>query len=283
MNSINPKVSVVLNAYRRRRNLPNQVQAVLSQTVEVQEILIWENGRDRDSEGPLRVPEATYIASSTQNLGVWARFTFALNAKGDFLWILDDDTIPGPRWLESALGTFQSSPGVIGSRGLIFRSDRSYLGYREVGPNFPNSETTQVDLLGHNWVFPRKWLAYFFAEYGNRFDNPLAGEDIHLSYSVQKHLGLGCFVPPHLPEKMEHWGELVEKSLYSGRDAAAISADLVSLKKFEKAFRHYVSLGFTPLAVGQATAKDKALGLTLGRFPILATKFARLLGKGTRS
>ena len=241
-------VTAVLTAYRRRSNLPLQLAAIENQSHPVNSVMIWENGPGDHIE--VDSPIKTMIASSSTNLGVWSRFVFALNADSDFVWIIDDDTIPGTRWLENALTTFGKQPGLIGSRGLRFHSKQSYLLYDEFGPNNPSSEAKQVDIVGHNWILPRDWLAFFFLEFPNKFPNNLAGEDIHLSYAIQKHLNLGTFVPPHPVDQQEVWGELEHLSKFSGRDQNAISSNRSSLKKFEDAFSHYIKLGFTPLVKG---------------------------------
>jgi len=268
-----PTVTAVLTAFNRRSNLDRQIKAIQHQSHKVEKIFVWVNG----SGDPLSrfAQENAMICESNFNFGVWARFAHALNADTEFVWIVDDDTIPGPGWLESALATFAESPGVIGSRGLRFHSKRSYLLYDEVGPNNPNLGTERVDIVGHNWIFPTEWLSVFFQEFPNRFPNKLAGEDIHLSYAVQKHLQLGTYVPPHHPENRDSWGELEELSLFSGTDVHAISKDLSSLRKFENAYAHYVKRGFRPLA--EAGYIEELKGSIISRWPRFILRLAKAL------
>jgi hypothetical protein len=276
MNTSSPTVSAVLTAYRRRDNLQRQIDAVRGQTHPVAEVLIWENGTD--AYHPLEVSNVDLLGSSSKNLGVWARFIFALNARADFVWILDDDTVPGSGWLRNALDTYEATPGIVGSRGLRFKTSRSYLIYDEFGPNNPSNVSTEVDLLGHNWIFPTVWLSHFFAEFGNRFDHPTAGEDLHLSFAVQKHLGLRCYVPPHPPENQSIWGEVKNLSIYSGLDDAGISSSPESLVKFEQAFRHYVKKGFSPICGKEVEMNAELLGMLVGRAPLLTSRIAKALG-----
>jgi glycosyltransferase involved in cell wall biosynthesis len=271
----NPTVAVVLNVYKRGENFQNQLRAINNQTTKVDEVLVWENGNDR---ADLSNMEDIQLARSNSNLGVWSRFAFALNASTDFIWLIDDDTIPGARWLENALETFRSHPGVIGSRGLRFRSRDAYLLYDEFGPNFPNDQVMEVDIVGHNWIVPRKWLGFFWAEYEGKFDSHLAGEDIHISFAVQKHLGLGTFVPPHPEDSQEFWGEVRSESEIDGTDSAAISRSPKSLRRFESAYSHYLGLGFT--IVNERTSETGVVASKLvykaaGRFPRMALAFAR--------
>jgi len=267
-------VSVVMNVFKRGRNFADQLRAIQTQTHKVEEILVWENGED--TAGPI---ESCTIIRSSANLGVWARFSAALNTSSDFVWLIDDDTIPGPFWLENALSTFKASPGVIGSRGLRFRSQHSYTLYDEFGPNSPSSEIQAVDIVGHNWIFPRQWLGLFWSEYANKFDSPVAGEDIHLSFAVKKHLGLQTFVPPHPAHDTSGWGELPDTK-FSGRGSESISQDPKSMLRFEKAFAHYIDIGFSPLCM----STGRELGFTkeleakfIARFPRTIQSLAEFL------
>ena len=272
-------VTVILNVFRRGKNLENQVKAIENQSHKVSEILIWENGEDKTPED---ITGWTHLSRSSKNLGVWARFAFALNAQSDFIWMIDDDTIPGSRWLENALATFATAPGVIGSRGLIFRSKYSYTLYDEVGPNSPSNSIEAADIVGHNWVFPRVWLGYFWAEYPSRFPGELAGEDIHLSFAIKKHLGLGTFVPPHPPDKKELWGEIRDEdnTQFDGRDTAAISQHPDSMKRFELAYRHYIRRGFTPISAKVKSGNNLFTDIAakgIAKFPFAAQRIAGAL------
>ena len=280
-------VSVIMNVFRRGSNFDDQIAAIKSQTHRVSEILVWENGSDR-SGFENSEDQSVWGARASKNLGVWARFAFALNTKSEFVWVIDDDSIPGPRWLESVLSEFSKSPGVYGSRGLRFYGTSSYSLYEEYGALRNSSITEQVDIVGHNWVFPRDWLQYFWAEYGNAFPSDLAGEDIHLSYAVQKHLGLGTFVPPHPPSNLEVWGEVPNVAKLDGASNEAISKQPRSLKRFESAYSHYISLGFKPMidqsekqVISRLVYEAQAVGLRSA--PHLIHKLARALKITKRS
>ncbi len=269
-------VSVVLNVFRRSANYEAQLAAIKAQTHPVSEILVWENGNE---SVPLET--ASVHARSSKNLGVWARFAFALNATSEFIWMIDDDSIPGPHWLQNALETHRMTGGLIGSRGLRFRTTDSYTLYDEFGPNNPNSEIVEVDIVGHNWVFPRPWLGQFWSAYPGRFDNPLAGEDIHLSFIAQTLCGAGTFVPPHPPSRREVWGEQPAEEAQFGRDESAISKNLASMTKFENAYQHYLRNGFMPLCIRDSQLApggvDRLSAMALRRAPRLAHNLAKWL------
>lgn len=240
-----PTISVVLNVYRRSSNFGKQLAAINNQSIKPIEILVWENGTE---SVPDEFRDQVTIARSSRNLGVWARFAFALNAKGDYVCILDDDTIPGKRWLENCYRTMLATPGLLGTRGLIFENPSAYSMHRDIGVYGPNETTQPVDIVGHSWFFKASWLSCFWSEYENRFAEDLAGEDIHFSYAIQKNMGLPTLVPPHPKEDLSLWGSNPDLAFKLGTGEESISRSGKSLKRFESALQHYRTLGFKAIA-----------------------------------
>lgn len=278
-------VSVVLNVFRRSKHFPAQLKAIQEQSVRPREILVWENGEEGVPED---LREFVTVARASRNFGVWARFAYALNATGEFICVIDDDTIPGKDWLKNCLTTFAQTPGLLGTRGLTFESSNNYSINRESGVYGANEQTTQVDIVGHSWFFRREWLAAYWAEYSTRFDNPLAGEDIHFSYAIQKHHSLPTLVPPHRLSNPDEWGSDPRFAREIGEETVAISKGAKAMQAFEAALQHYRRNGFVTLA---ETGRRKLLPTSkyspwvyvfASRFPNLShhlgrTRFVRLL------
>jgi glycosyltransferase involved in cell wall biosynthesis len=238
------EVSVVLNVFQRSQHFERQLNALLNQSVKPHEILVWENGAETVPEHLLNLVTVT---RASKNFGVWARFAHALNATGEFVCVIDDDTIPGSDWLRNCLNTMSQTPGLLGTRGLAFESPKNYSINAEAGVYGPNEQTAQVDIVGHSWFFRREWLSAYWAEYGSKFNNPLAGEDIHFSYAIQKHLGLPTLVPPHRVSHPEEWGSDPRFAREIGEEGVAISKSLNAMQTFEDALQHYRKLGFKTL------------------------------------
>lgn len=241
-----PNVTAVLNVYRRPEMLQVQIDALSAQSRRPDEILIWVNG----SFVPRISSEIPYrLGGSGQNEGVWARFRFAQEAKTDFVCVLDDDTIPGSRWLENCLSTFNNHPGLIGTRGLRFGTRRHYAGAIDVGWRNPNSTATRVDIAGHSWFFPTDWLHDFWECEIQYTGSPLVGEDIHFSFVVQRLRNLPTVVPPHPKGALDLWGS---HPLYgwSTQDERAISHQSDAANLFQEAISFYVDNGFR---IGQYT------------------------------
>ena len=240
-----PEISVVLNVFKRSKYFELQLNSIQKQSIKPFEILVWENGEEFV---PQKFRNDLIISRSNYNFGVWARFAFALNAKGKYICIFDDDTIPGSEWLENCYKTISKTPGLLGTRGIIFDNPLAYSLYREVGLYGNNESTSQVDIVGHSWFFKKEWLSAYWSELTNRFQHSLAGEDIHFSYVMQKSFGLPTLVPPHPKNQPKMWGSNLDIAPRLGGGPESISSSMESLKRFENALQHYRKLGFTVLS-----------------------------------
>lgn len=245
-------LTVVLNGYKRN-NLKEQVSAIKNQTVSVEEIFYWQN----TSPG-FKYDEDTYCnlnsALSNYNYGVWARFAYALNSKTDYVCILDDDTIPGPKWLENCLDTHKKYPGLLGGIGLRFKNENYELDIDDNGKytrygwdNNPqcvgnNMDTVEVDIVGHSWFFSRDLLSVFWRELPEKHWSMLCGEDIHFSYMIQKYTNLKTYVPPHPPNEKSMWSSL--KAIEYGADQHATAYLTLQSGEMKRYLKHCVDSGF---------------------------------------
>jgi len=220
-------ITVILNGYKRPENLNEQLEAIKNQTVKADEILFWYNNPgDNDL---INYDIGTEIAGAycNYNFGVWARFAFAFMAKGDYVCIFDDDTIPGKKWLENCMNTMKTHEGLLGTVGLVYpkplppEQSSYYEPYVRVGwPDGGNiEETMEVDLVGHSWFFKKEWLSYMWREQPDPKYNT-CGEDMHFSYMLQKYAGIKTFVPPHPIADVELWGST--KGPTYGGDSASL-------------------------------------------------------------
>jgi hypothetical protein len=240
-------VTVILNGYKRPHVLSKQIESIKNQTLKPKEILFWQNFGD--SFDPELINQTTH-ASCNKNLGVWARFAFALNAKTKYVCVFDDDTIPGKMWLENCLNTIQTHNGLLGTIGVKFHTKEAYWPATRVGWDRPNNETEQVDIVGHSWFFEREWLSYFWRELPEINQSSLVGEDIHFSYVLQKYAGINTYVPPHPAENIDLWGSIPEYAWKLGTDSNAISMDNSNMNLMSDTFKNYVNKGFKTIYNG---------------------------------
>ncbi len=125
----------------------------------------------------------------------YGRFAFAMMSQAEFLAAFDNDTIPGTHWLRNCVDAFRDRPALLGSIGVTMEQSDRYApntrtGWIGEGP----TQNQEVDLAGHAWFLPRDWLRYFWYEKPSTF---LTGEDMHMSFSFQKHLGVPTVIPAH--------------------------------------------------------------------------------------
>lgn len=271
-------ITVLLNAYKRTEYLERQLDAIANQTIKPSRILVWQNA---GSVVPDCLKARVTFAECNENLGVWARFAYALNADTEYICAFDDDTIPGPRWFENCLKTMENHEGLLGTRGLRFMSPQRYHPFQACGWDAPNEAVEQVDIVGHAWFFKREWLAAFWRELPPPDASKIAGEDIHFSYALQKYLGLGTYVPPHPVGEPDLWGSLPEYGKKLGMNEAAISSNRDSLLRFDTALNYYTKRGFQlylsaeerraegGLVIGSGVRTNRRLRQLVERHPFL--------------
>jgi hypothetical protein len=210
-----------------------------SQTIKPNEILFWQNNFNNISfDSSIKNKCKSFIGNA--NLGVWARFSLALNCKSKYICIFDDDTTPGNRFLENCLNSYKQKPGLYGTIGLIYKSEETYYGAQRVGwDGINNEEITQVDIVGHAWFFEREMLSAFWRELPTEKDF-YVGEDMHFSFMIQKYTDLKTFIPPHPVNNKSLWGSL--KGFEYGGDAHATANFAVPI--MDEYFKRCISQGF---------------------------------------
>lgn len=241
-------ITAILTVYKRPYSLIEQLQAVQSQSIIPDKIIIWKNSVE-GVELPV-IPDnlmknVTIINSST-NYGVWARFSVALLANTEFIAIFDDDTIPQHNWFKNCLDTMKVKEGLLGSIGLRFDSGCEYIhSGKKFGWDGPNNEIEEVDIVGHAWFFKRVWLSYlwnFIPDYDKYLK---CGEDIAFSYMLQR-VGIKTYVPPHPINDISMYGSNPNIARKYGNDPnAAIYLTPGMMGNFGIVLKHFiVDLGF---------------------------------------
>lgn len=234
-------ITVVLNGFKRSSHFGNQLDAIKRQTVQPDEILLWQNAGEEFNPD---LTNQTIHASCNKNLGVWARFAYALNAKTEYICVFDDDTIPGNRWLENCLNTIKTHDGLLGTIGVRFNTEQGYSPHTRVGWANPNDKVEEVDIVGHAWFFRREWLSTFWRELPDMDHSPLVGEDMHFSYTLQKYLNKKTYVPPHPTNDMSLWGSFPMTAWQIGQDKSAISMNMSHLSTMSDTYVSYIKKGF---------------------------------------
>lgn len=270
-------ITVVLNAFKRQHYLKQQIDCVLSQSIPPERVLVWNNGDALDLHD---YGDKVMVANNSENIGVWSRFAYALNAETEYVCVLDDDTFPAVRFFESCLLQMAQKPALLGARGLHFLSSKRYHPFVSFGWDSPNEKAELVDIVGHAWFFRREWLSVFWRELPPIGTSRLVGEDMHFSFMLQKYYDIPTIVPPHPKLDPTIWGSSPEIALKLGSAKEAISMAVDAQNKFDIALRYCTSNGFR-LVKDNPGSESKGLvigpGVTrISLFKRLSAKYPRL-------
>ena len=220
-------ITVILNAYRRPYNLKMQIEAIRNQTKTPKQIWLWVNAHEDNKDFDFTSLDVDRVFHNDFNWKFYGRFAAALLVDTEFVAIFDDDTVPGTKWFDNCLNTMSQTEGILGSAGVILKGSQ-YVQHDRCGWPTHNSETTEVDLVGHAWFFKREWLQYLWREKPTTWHN---GEDIQFSYLAQKYAGIKTYCPPHPAQDVEMHGSVLGNEL--GIDNKATSTNsAVSHKQF---------------------------------------------------
>ena len=244
-------ITVVLSAYKRIKNLEQQLKAIENQTIKPAEIILFqdkiEDGEEETISSSIQ-QRINKTEKSEKNVGCWGRFIFAKQASSELICIFDDDTIPGESWLENCFCEMQKKEGLYGTIGIIMKKPKTYPSKQmiRIGWDSSNKKTTQVDFVGHSWFFKKKWLDGFFESTKDLQELKIAGEDMGFSAHLQKK-GIKTFVPPHPLKNRNLWGSIPEIATKLGTENSAISSSESNLNKMTLAMNKILNNGFIPL------------------------------------
>ena len=248
---MNKDVTVILSGYRRPQNLKLQMEALDGQTVRPTNIFYWHTnypGLEYDFQ---TIQNRCISGYASHNFGVWGRFTYALNARTNYVCVIDDDTIPGSHWLENCINTYEKHPGVLSTVGIVFdipkESDElTFKWLTRIGWDRPNLIPEQVDMGCHSWFFHRDILSSFWREIPPLGFSYNVGEDMHISYTLQKYTPYKTWIPPHPPDRKELWGSLRAWEL--GCTPEAVSSNGENHRKMAEYLLYLRKKGFSLMA-----------------------------------
>ncbi|OIT02032.1 PREDICTED: uncharacterized protein LOC109226835 [Nicotiana attenuata] len=242
-----PKITVILNHFKRK-TLCAQLDSLLGQTLPFHHVWVLSFGSP--NEQSLKNIVDRYndsrisFISSSYDFKYYGRFQLALQTEADLVYILDDDMIPGKKMLQilaHVAGTDKYKNSVLGSIGRILpfrQKDSSFPSYRmfrskEAGLYLPDpaynitvDKIVQVDFLSSSWFMSAELVKTLFIETPFTF---MTGEDLHLSYQLQKYRNAGSFVLPVDPNDKETWGDSEHRLAYVS-ETTVIFKDVVQVR-----------------------------------------------------
>lgn len=243
MDASTESITVILNCYKRPKYLEEQLRAIRAQTVKPLNIWLWINSCKENKKFNPHYLGFERIFKSTENCKYHARFAIGLLADTDYVAFFDDDTIPADMWFKNCLDTMEETPGILGGAGCILDS-RQYVHHQRIGWPSRNTQTTEVDLVGHAWFMKREHLNYMWRETPFTLEN---GEDIQLGALAKIHGGVRSYCPPHSVDKPRYTSSLRAEE-YGNDDKASSNGSLMPIPEFYKqrddCISHYIDLGW---------------------------------------
>lgn len=209
-------ITVILNCYKRRGYLEEQIAAIRAQTMGGDsDIWIWHNKPEDGAVSPLPPDPKIKNIVCDHNFKFHGRFALGLLAQTEYVAYFDDDTIPACKWFENCL-RYADEDVILGGSGVIYRSHR-YTPNQKVGWNgIQSTELVDVDLVGHAWFFKRSILKHMWVREPVSWDT---GEDIQFSAFAHMDEGIKTAVPPHPSHDRDLWCST--KGMKYGNDPAA--------------------------------------------------------------
>jgi hypothetical protein len=196
-----------------------QIESLRNQTIKPKQIWLWINDHEDNRDFDPTTLDVDRVFKNDFNWKFYGRFAAALLADTEYIAIYDDDTIPGDKWHENCLNTMETHEGILGSAGIILKSDQ-YINHDRCGWPTQNVQVTEVDLVGHAWFFKREWLRYLWQEKPVTWDN---GEDIQFGFMAKVYGGIPTYCPPHPPNDRSLHGSVLGNEL--GIDNKATSTN----------------------------------------------------------
>lgn len=255
---MNPDIICILNVFKRVEYLEEQLNAVLTQSIPPKKIIIWNNNPEVNLNK--YVSDDIIVISSSHNLGVWGRFFSQYYLlTGEFVCVFDDDTIPGNNWFKNCIDTINKHNALLGTIGVIFNKGNTYNTLTRFGWDGEYDYPMIVDIVGHSWFFRKEWISTLIKELPNIDKEQLVcGEDMHLSFVLQKYLNIPVIVPPHPKSDRSLWGANPAKSKEYGTDKNSISMQDGFWPKFSNALKYNIDKGFETINNKALLIKDYA-------------------------
>ena len=192
-------VTAILTVWKRN-HLEEQLQALFGQTVPPAYIWVQQSQHHVDVSAIVdKYKDRVRYSCWENNLGVFGRFESVVDVETPFVYIMDDDIIPGKRFVERALNSCKRLNAIISPHGRLLSPDtcqtKIFVGD---GYEFQHGfclEDTKVDFGNNAWFFKKEWISYFLSQTPLYRNN---GEDIHFS-AMCKLLGN---IPTYVPRQI---------------------------------------------------------------------------------
>ena len=175
------KVTTILTVYKRAKYLNEQIKAIENQSLKSNILIHW-NSKNLPQEN-MHYPMYIYKNFNSKN-ALFNRFYSSLSLNSEYIFICDDDIVPGNDYLRRGINFLKSNDNkaLLGVYGMIFRpGETRYNVHERIGAvhnNFPK-KPRKVHMVGQGYLF-HKSILHLFA--GHEKLSTKSNEDICLGY-----------------------------------------------------------------------------------------------------
>ncbi len=184
----------------KRSSLDDVLQSLSRQTIAPKSVMILINGNHIDpNEIRKRYPDVLVSQSDINSL--YTRWCMGYMLDGDYIFVSDDDQVPGDRYIERALKLSSEKRALVCGTGRRYTSEGKQGFYEIVSPydkngyasNTLNVMPVECDWGCNSYLFKKEWIHFILAE--KRFKNhQLKVDDIQLAYNLYAYGGISCWV-----------------------------------------------------------------------------------------
>ena len=174
------EVTTVLSVVNRPEYLPSQIECIKNQSVTSDIFLIWRNLQKYN----LDFSAIVYNNESPHFNSLYGRFYNSLHIQTPYIFICDDDLLPGRKYLERCIefSKRNNNKVVISSFGVIFSQNlKGYKPSYRADQNVFLSQPTQVNMGGQGWFMKTELLFHFLHRPPLELNT---GEDLHFSFCL---------------------------------------------------------------------------------------------------
>jgi hypothetical protein len=189
--------AAVITLWKREDYLEEQIEALQSQTKKVSTILLIQNENHFEVSSDLIERYNLKIIKSTVN-SLYTRWIIGYLLSEKYIYVLDDDVIPGNRWVEIAINALEKYNALIGPSGR-----RAAIGQI---PAWNSVETFDgkdqlCDWVCNSYFFKREWINLITS--ADRYkDTQKTYDDIQLATTLKIFGGVNCVVPGQSKEDL---------------------------------------------------------------------------------
>ena len=197
-------IAVILTAWKR--NYFNRIiPAIVNQSIKPTVIFVYQNKEFIDLKS-ICLKHGIELISSTYDFKFYGRFSIPILLGTKYCLVLDDDIIPGSRWIENCMRAHKEHNAIIGGAGRVIKQVEPTPG--RIGDCPPVEKDTEVDIIIHSYFFKTDWARYIWFDKIPDFTN---GEDIHFSVACRLHGGIKAVIPKQPEGSKDLWCTLDPK------------------------------------------------------------------------